>query len=187
MSDDLKSCGDTTKVGFYVRELDAGAYSVRLDLVSLLTDPAIIRHFHHWCITRHPSDKIWIYLEHGATPNIWASNGSMVTNVANVVKAVQLCPAYENLKIIVSQMVTGAGAYLVLSTPQVVWGPLGFVSFDGWLSGKSVEEYDQAFRSDIKWIKAYFRRGVKLGLFTEEQVKDYEDGRMIALGLNKNV
>lgn len=167
--------------GFFVRKLDAGVYSVRLDLVYLVEVPQLVRTFQYWLSTRASTDKIYMYLENGATGNLWSSGPSGIRNVANLVKSIQLSPAYDNLTLIVSQMITGAGAYLILSTPKVKWGPLGCVLFEGWLSGKSIEDYDQSSRSDIVWIKGLFRKGVKYKLFNEKDVKDHEDGRAVVL------
>lgn len=181
MSDEQK------KIGFYIKELNVGEYSVRCDLVDLLLNGSIIRHFHHWLLTRNRNDKIYLYLENGATPNIWSGGMKLIVNLSNVIKAIQLSPSYENINIIVPQMVTGVGSYLVLTTPRIFWGPLGCVCFDGWLSGKDISEYDQAMRADIEWVKSYFKKGVGLKLFTENEVRDFEEGRMVTVGLDRKL
>lgn len=176
---------DEDRVGFYVRELDAGCYSVRLDLVNLVNEHKLVKRFHQWMLTRSSDDKVYLYLENGATNNLWLTGGWMVRNVADLIKAIQLSPAYENTVMLITQMLTGAASYLILATPRTKWGPLGFVSFDGWMSGKETSDYDQNLRSDIAWIKDLFRKGVKLGLYNDDAVKDHEAGRSVYLGLNK--
>lgn len=172
-------------VGFYVKELDAGCYSVRLNLAYLVYIPQLVRTFQSWMSTRSDKDKLFIYLENGATDSIWSEGSPLLRNVADLVTSIQLSPAYENTTLVVSQMLCGAASYLILSTPRVKWGPLGFVSFDGWLSGKNVEDYDQGQRSDVKWVRDLFRKGVDLKLFTEQDVKDHEDGVGVTLGTGK--
>lgn len=171
--------------GFFIHQLDVGFYSVRLSLFTLVQSPGMVRHLHHWLITRSPEDRILLYLEDGATPSVFGTGGWTLVQVANIFKAIQLCPAYDNLMMIISQMLTGVASYLILATKKTKWSPLGFVSFDGWMSDKAITEYDVGVRSDILWVKNVFRKGVSMGLFSEEQVKDHEDGRMVIVRCTK--
>lgn len=171
--------------GFYVNQVDAGCYSVRLNIVGLLSHIDLVREFHRWMLTRSPEDRVYIYLENGACNNLWLTQGGFpLRNLIDIITAIKLTPAYDNLVLIVDQMLTGAASYLVLSTPKVKWGVLGCASFDAWMCDKSIEEYSLGERPYIKWIRDLFREGVKLNLYTEQEVEDHEKGRIVTLGLN---